>query len=761
MFVRYLASASALALASVASPAFAQSSAGTDAEPSRADEATSQDSSSTIIVTATRRAESLQDVPLAVTAFGQQELTEKGIFGYEGLAQETPGIVLNRPTANFNNFTVRGIATNGYGANLQGTVAIYIDELPISANGNSTILDPTLFDVERVEILRGPQGTLFGANSLAGAVRFITKRPDSSGFDAEAVVDIGLTDGDALRQRYNAMINVPIVEGKLAFRAVGFYRNEEGWVDNIGTGIANANSLDTYGGRAMLLWEPTDRFSIKAMVLHENSTPDDSGLTNPNLGTYVRLSDQPDLFHANLDSYNLTVEWDLGFADFVSSSTLAEFDQLFVVDLAATFGQAFPFGLDAFAYDDVFVQELRLASTGSGPLEWIIGGFYFDRTRTTDFNYRSTLDFLQQRGLTGLPDQYYQRQTTDTFSEELAAFGELTYRFSDNFWLTGGLRYTETSVQTVARPGGYNSNYLLAGLFGLSNIPLTVTDVPGGPGLKITDDSVSWKVSASVKPSDEVTAYATVATGFRSPIANAFAGRASITDPTDIIIPDGAVSDSLTNYEVGVKGSWLGGNVSATIALYYIDWKDIQVQANRVSDSIQFATNIGGATSQGVEFELFVRPVKGLSLAVNGSFNDSEITDLTAAEAAISGAEPGLQLTGPQFQGSATLRYDFALSGTSDAWVSANVAHVDEFPGLFPNVPGRPGVRNPTFDFTERYSTVNLFAGAEFGDVTVIAYVENLFDNDAITYVHPEAFLDSRYARLRPMTFGTRVNVRF
>lgn len=761
MSVRFYASASAIAFSSFAMPAIAQTVAEPVEELSPAAEAAPQESSGTIIVTATRREQSLQDVPLAVTAFQQEELTEKGIVGYEGLARETPGVVLNRPTANFNNFTTRGIATNGYGANLQGTVAIYIDELPISANGNSSILDPTLFDVERVEFLRGPQGTLFGANSLAGAMRFITKSPDASGFDAEAVVDIGLTDGDALRQRYNAMINVPFVEDRLALRVVGFYRNEEGWVDNIGTGVEGANSLDSYGGRAILLWEPTDRLSVRAMALHENSTPDDSGLLNPNLGEYVRLSDQPDLFHANLDSYNLTIDYDLGFADFTSSSTLASFDQLFVVDLAATFGQLFPFGLDAFAYDDIFVQEVRLASAGSGPFQWIIGGFYFDKTRETEFNYRSTLEFLEARNLTGLPNQYYQSLTTDTFSEELAAFGELTYRFSENFWLTGGLRYTETSVQTVTRPGGYNSNYLLAGLFGLSDTALTITDVPAAEGLKVTDDKFSYKVSASFKPTEEITAYATVSTGFRAPVANAFAGRPSLIDPDDIIIPDGADSDSLTNYEVGVKSSWLGGDVRATLALYYIDWKDIQVQANRVSDSVQFATNIGGATSQGLEFELFVRPTDGLSFALNGSFNDTEITDLTPAEAAISGAELGLQLSAPQFQGSATVRYDFTLGNSADAWVSANVAHVDEFPGLFPNVPGRPGVQQPTFDFTESYDTVNLYAGTEFGDWTVIAYVENLFDSDAITYVHPEAFLDSRYAKLRPLTFGARVGFQF
>src|SRR5690349_20807122 len=146
-----------------------------------------------VLVTATRRSERLQDVPLSVTAFSQEQLTTKGIVGYEGLARETPGVVLNRPSANFNNFTARGIATNGYGANLQSTVAIYIDELPISTIGNTTVLDPNLFDLDHIEFLRGPQGTLFGSGSLSGAVRILTKSPDLTKFDAAGMVDFGMT----------------------------------------------------------------------------------------------------------------------------------------------------------------------------------------------------------------------------------------------------------------------------------------------------------------------------------------------------------------------------------------------------------------------------------------------------------------------------------------------------------------------------------------------------------------------------------------
>ncbi|SMF67735.1 TonB-dependent receptor [Allosphingosinicella indica] len=754
------ASVSAAAVMLVPGAAWAQSeNAGETVETAEPRSATMDNRD--IIVTATRREEKLQDVPLSITAFDQEELNKLGIVGYEGIAQNTPGIVVNRPTQNFNNFTARGINTNGYSAGLQSAVAIYIDELPISANGNSTILDPNLYDVERVEFLRGPQGTLFGSSSLAGAMRILNKNPNLNNFEASALVDFGLTGSDSLRQRYNGMINVPLIDDQLGFRAVGYYRNEDGWVNNIGTGIEDSNSLEAYGGRAILLMKPSDRLTIRLLTSYEKSNPADSALTNPALGKYVRRSDRPDLFQGELTNYNVTVNYDFDFAELISSTTLSNYDASFYVDLAGTFGQLIPFALDAFGYDDLFVQESRLVSKTDGPLEWVAGFFYYSKRRTVDFDYRSSVEFLQARGLTGLPDEYYQRFNSYADQKEIAGFGELTYRFSDDFWVTGGIRYGNTTVQAFTREGGYNSNYLAAALGGFSNIPLTVTPIAAEIGRKVEDDRISWKASVSWRPSPDITTYATVATGFRPPVVNARAGLVSALDPTDIVIPDGAKSDKLINYEVGVKGRWLGGDLTANIAAYYIDWSDIQVQANRVSDTIQFATNIGGAESYGVEFEFMARPVQGLSLILNGSVNETNINDLTPGEAAISGAVLGGRLASPRFQGSGTIRYDFPVSATSNAYASVNVSHAGSFPNQFPNVPGRPTQVSPTYGFTDAWTNVNLYAGVNVGDLDLTAYVENVLNDSSITYIHPEAFLDSRFARLRPRTVGIRAGYRF
>lgn len=714
-----------------------------------------------IVVTATRRAERLQDVPLSITAFSQKDLTTKGIVGYEGLARETPGIVLNKPTANFNNFTARGIATNGYGANLQNTVAIYIDELPISTIGNTTVLDPNLYDVERIEFLRGPQGTLFGSGSLSGALRILTKSPDLTAFDASAMVDTGLTSDDSLRQRYNAMVNVPLVDDELGLRVVGFYRHEEGYVDNIGTGVHNSNTLVDWGGRAILLWKPTDALSVRLLVSHEDSNPKDSSLINPRLGDRKRNSDRPDLFVGELTNFNATIDYQFDGARFTSSSTYSTFDQKFFVDLAGTFpGGAIAFGLDAYGYQDTFVEEARLASDPGGKFDWIIGGFYLDRRHDVDYFYRSSPQFLAARGITGLPDEYYQRQYNHAISHEIAGFGELTYHITDRFWLTGGLRYGSVDARVYVE-GGYNSAYLTYAILGLSG-PLAMTPIAPGAGRKAEETRPSYKLSASFQPIPAVTTYATWSTGFRAPVVNGFAGRSSVVNPSDIIIPAGADTDKIKNYEVGAKGTWLDGRLTTNLAAYLIDWSDIQVQANRVSDSVQFATNIGAARSKGFEFEIAAVPVTDLTLGLSGSFNEARVTELTPSEAAISGAVPDARLAAPKFQGAAYVQYEFDVgSGGSRGITTLAFQHVDSFPSSFPRVPGAPTRIQPTYGYTDSYNNVNFSLGAFFGPLSATAYVENLLNDDSVTYIHPEAFLASRFATMRPRTVGLRLNYDF
>jgi iron complex outermembrane recepter protein len=709
-----------------------------------------------VIVTATRRPERLQDVPLSVTAFSQEDLTAKGIVGYEGLALETPGVVLNKQSANFNNFTARGIATNSYGANLQSTVAVYIDELPISTIGNTTTLNPNLYDVERVEFLRGPQGTLFGSGSLSGALRILTKSPDLTTFQSSSQVDVGLTGSESLRQRYDGMLNIPLVNDVLALRLVGFYRHEDGWIDNVGTGVNDANTLVDEGGRATLLYKPTDRFSARFLVSYEDSDPKDASLESPSLGLDKRTSNEPDVYAGTMTNYNATLNYQFDGANLTSSSTFSRFDQQFLVDLAGTFGGAIAFGLNALGFQQTYVEEARLTSDPGGKFDWVIGGFYLDRRNDVDYFYRSSEAFLTAHDITGLPDQFYERDYDHFISHEAAGFGDLTYHLTDEWWVTGGLRYGSVDSQAFY-DHGYTSNYFVNALSGISG-PLTLVPDTPGAGAEAKASRPSYKGSVSFKPWASLTTYATVSTGFRSPVINAQGGQASVVNPHDLIIPYGASSDNLKNYEVGAKGSWLGGKVVTDVALYLIDWRNIQVQANRVSDSIQFATNIGAARSKGFEFEITAFPVTGLSIGFNGSVDDAKVTQVSPSQAAISGAVVGARLAAPEFQASLNLNYGFDLSARAKANWSASLQHVGSFPNSFPDVPGQPGVPSATYGFTDTYNNVNTMLSVLFDRrFNVGLYCENLFDNRSITYVHPEAFIASRYGLLPPRTVGVRM----
>ncbi|MGH6617704.1 TonB-dependent receptor [Sphingomonas sp.] len=715
-----------------------------------------------IIVTATRRNERLRDVPLSITAFSQSKLSAEGIVGYEGLARETPGIVINKPTANFNNFTARGIATNGYGAGLSSTVAIYLDELPISTTGNSTVIDPNLYDVERVEFLRGPQGTLFGAGSLSGALRILTKSPDLNKFDVSGSADIGLTGSDSVRQRYNAMVNVPLIDDVLGLRVVGFYRHEDGWVDNLDTGVHNANTLKDYGGRAILLFKPTDRLSARFLASYENSRPEDSALITPRFGRDKHRSFRPDVYAGKLQNYNATIDYQFDGARLTSSSTYSHYYQDFIVDISGAVGRLFPYGIEATGPQKTFVQETRLASDPGGKLDWVIGGFYLNRTLDVTQIFRTTSAFLASRPLTGAlgPNgDIVQALIYRQKSHELAGFGEVTYRFTDRFWATGGIRYGRTDSQIIYQPGNFTSNFLGAALTpnakgALSGTtPTTTTSTQA----KVTGSRPSFKGSLSFRASDDVTTYASVSTGYRAPVRNANAGRISAIDKNDLTIPAGAGSDKLINYELGLKGRFFGGKLMANVALYYIDWKDIQVQANRVSDSVQFATNIGGARSRGLEFEIVANPVNHLSFGANGSIGGTKITKLSASEAAISGAVLGGRLSAANFQGSMFAQIGFDLSAATSGYFNATFQHVGSFPNNFPNVPGKPGVIAPTFGYTDSYENINFSLALKRDKLSATLYLENVLDDHSITYIHPEGFVDSRFGTLRPRTVGIRL----
>ncbi len=279
---------------------------------------------------------------------------------------------------------------------------------------------------------------------------------------------------------------------------------------------------------------------------------------------------------------------------------------------------------------------------------------------------------------------------SDSNTYELAGFGELAYHFTDKLTLTGGLRYGKYGG-TLDTDAGYNSAYFAYALGGVPWRRCRSCRSPRPRHDFKSAERTSWKASFAYEPSRDLMTYVTVSTGYRTPVYNARAGSVSIVNPNDLVIPAGAGSDDLTNYEIGLKGRWLGGKLTTNLAAYYIDWENIQVQANRPSDSVQFSTNVGRAASQGLEAEITLTPVRGLTFGLNAAFNEAEVKELTAQEAVISGAEKGSRLASPRVQGSFFGTYNYKFGGTVTGFSSFQIAHVGSFPNGFPNTPGRAG----------------------------------------------------------------------
>ncbi|MDQ4419037.1 TonB-dependent receptor [Sphingobium sp. DEHP117] len=719
-----------------------------------------------IVVTATKRAENLQDVPLSITALTGDVLERQGIQNYGDFARQVPGVVLSEPNKQFSKFTIRGLQTSTTSNSIgeQKLVAVYVDEVPVTS---FSIVTPNLplYDIERVEVLRGPQGTLFGSGSLAGAVRVITAKPNLSRIAARASVDLGWTDGGDPRRRFDAMLNVPLIADKLALRAVTYHRTEGGYVDNVGTGVKNSDDSRDWGGRLALKWAATDDLSVTLMAMHDDVKVDDWSLFDPALGKFKRSGFVPNAAKVKFTSFNAGIEYDLGIANLISSTTYAKVKNRWDVALDGILAGVLPFGYAEGVSQKNFVQEVRLVSQSDSPFQWVAGGFYLKRH--SDFLGGAFTDpaFLQSLNITGLPSN--QSPGADLANDyrtiretEAALFGELSYKFTDTVKLTGGLRYTKSRYVVEIENRGFDSfGATLGAVFGGGNVA-----VPLGPVTPFTLDTgrrgtLTKKVSLTWEPSPNQTIYATAAEGFRRDHPNSAAltnGGKSIVDPNDpLIIPLVGKSDSLWNYEVGLKAYWLDRHLRTNIAAYYIPWDNLQVGLTRSSDTVPFVGNISKAVSKGVEIEIEASPVAALDLGLNLTFQSAKIKALTPAEALSSGAVKGARLTAPEFSAAGFAQYNWSVGDDWNLYTRLDVQHIGSYPNGFPNVAGA-GTPDPNYAKIPAYENVSATIGVEGKSWEASLYVENLLNDDTYIGINPASNSPSRYATLRPRTIGFR-----
>jgi iron complex outermembrane recepter protein len=741
-----------------------------------------------IVVTATRRDLKVSDIPLSISALSQNTLVTRGVRDSGDIAYVAPGLSVISDNTGTENISVRGIVALGVVA----TTAYYIDETPISQLGGG-YFTPRYFDVERVEVLRGPQGTLFGASAMGGAIRVITKRPNLSRFEGTARAEGSTTRLGSENYVADGAINVPIINDLLALRVTGFYEKQAGWAKSFtpvfsddpadyvtvdgDTGVAyrgftgagkRVGDQTVYGGRAALLLQPSDAVKLTASYHWQKRKNDGYSNSDSSVGLGLGQS-RPDLRQArsfaefrNLRSQlaNLTGEFDVGFAKLTSSTSYEWNNEFRQNDTSALLLGNIVDALGAVPRDasgqagvaiitnqkkNSFTQELRLVSAGDGPFSWIIGGYY-NRSKfnqSQDVPARGLTDILVGSPFEGLApnDSYATTAISDEF-KELSFFGEAGYKLTNKLGATVGIR--RYSIDRVSAEGVFG--------LGAGGTPVSV---PTPRASK--EKGFTYKALLNYKPNDNLLLFAGYTTGYRPGGAN--------PPPIgpDLAIPNYPLtfkSDKLSQYELGWKSSWLDRALSVNGTIFYIDWTDIPTEVALPSGQ---SLNINGpkARNYGGELEVVMRPTKGLDVSFGITVLDAKYSqnyvDPTGSGLAIA---KGTRLPNvPDITLNAGLNYEWSIGGDAKARFGANVVHVSK----------RSQVANETVAQLPGFVNAGLSAGVDFGAFDLSLFARNLFDTRALvgnTRVGNEiaggALGPLNYqSYLQPRTVGAAVQVKF
>ena len=771
-------------------------------------EAVAQDTEANdaIIVTATKRASTVQDVPFSINAQTEADIQRSGAVTIEDLSRNVAGLSVQNLGPGQSQVSVRGVSAGQIVRDQPGVkeqVGVYLDESVISLSLFTPDLD--LFDLNRVETLRGPQGTLFGSGSVGGTIRYITNQPDPDRVEGTVEGNLNLADGDDVGGHLKAAVNVPLGNGVGAIRIVGYHTLYAGFIDALREGgqvDEDVNDGRRTGGRISFLVQPTPDIQITPRLLYQEVRADGFNrqdvynlYANPFNTTRPRVVfDEREQFLLLDEKFkddtilaDLVVNVDFGGAALTSVSSYTDREILVSRDASALTGSVsvdlgfpaagvlLPSNLRDTTDLETFTQELRLASTGDGPFQWVVGAFYSDIQRV----YRQ---FLPTPGYDAFTDQVLgagtAAATRNGFNvvdspfnsflpydiEQKALFGEASYELG-RLTATGGLRYYDfEEVRDIA----------FGGLF---------ADATRRTGETTKSDGFNPRLLLSYEATDRITVNAQAAKGFR---------LGGVNDPLNLPLCtpedratfepfEGAFDDeSLWNYEVGVK-SQFGRRITFNAAAFYTDISDLQVTLDAGTCSSRIVFNVPKAHTMGVEFELSAEPVDNLDLALSGSLLEAEFdSTLTSGGNVIGGIREGNRLPSvPKFQISASAAYsvDLATDGTQGIF-TASFQHVGSRftqPGDQENNPrtfvhglpfgGQPAGSATTLDLKlPDYQLVNLSAGVEFpNQLSVIAYINNVFDENPLLSFDRERGGRARLAFQvgQPRTFGITARKRF
>lgn len=763
-----LCASACLAALAAAGPALAQPSAAAEEPPAAGPATATPDESGAIYVTAQRRTERLIDVPQSVSAVGEETLERQQARSFLDYAPLIPGLGIDQSTPGEARITLRGINTGSVGS----TVATYLDETPFGSSsslGNAAVLasDFDTFDMARIEVVRGPQGTLYGSNALGGVLKFVSNAPDPSAVYGRVQGGIEAVEEGGVGWNGNAMVNLPLGPAA-AVRASGFYRETPGFIDRIGLPGEDVNDARTYGGRISLLVEPSADLSVRLTGLAQNIEAGAASsfdadpatlapiVTDPFTGTalagrLVRTEHFPVFNNVDYRLINGTADWNLGFATLTSVTSFGKLRQHQQTDNTASlgglvtllYGSAQPLGifLEAVIDQEKFTQEVRLASSQGGPVEWLVGAYY------TDESIALLQDFvIFERGSLAIRDPALLGQASfadiELLSsyEEIAGFGNLTFHLSPQWEASVGGRYSHNKQR---------ADQSIEGAF-----VLLTGGVPPQISTGRSSESVfTWSLSSLYRFTPDASVYARVAKGYRPGGPNVVPPGAGPNFPFQFN------ADTILSYEAGVHLQTPDRLLALDAAAFYQDWEDILVFAQVQTDVGPVGVNANGegARSWGLEASATLRPARGLNLLANVAWTNAELTGDTPA---ITGGQRGDRLPFvPEFAGSLSVDYQFPLHGFGDAFVGATARVVSSQAGNF-----SPAYRTAfgTQPQIPAHETIDLRAGVESRNWSVTAFIRNLTDSRSpISVGGYTAGLPLSVAPMRPRTFGVTVGMSF
>lgn len=696
----------------------------------------------TVTVTAEKRSEKLGDVPMSIGVLSPEALKNTNATSLTDFASLVPGLsIASGGTPGVGGIVIRGLATGANNSFNAPLVATYVDDLPIGGSaggyggsrGGFFTLDLMPYDIDQIEVLKGPQGTLYGADAMGGIVKYTMKKPDLENMEVQAGADSAIADhAGSPDGGVRAAVNVPIISDTLAVRVSGYYKDVAGWIDNLGTRKDDSNSSKTYGGRLSVLWQPIDSLSIELSAMMQGIHSDDvsavmvDGVTGkPLYGDATHSTHFAEPFSQQASQYAMRVNWDAGFGTFTNSASYSYLRNTATDDLSTVpYVPAYPTALIKYTLTDhlkKYTEEARFASPEDQSLQWM-AGFFYTREEPGEFNnFRAYSDVSTQLPppnnilLLGI------NPGSANIYQEWAFFGNATYKVTDNFDVSGGLRYS--------RDGSHGCGYGDIGLYGHGG----VYACQNRPYEGVT----TWMANAGYHFDDGALLYARVATGYRP------GGGCSTCGNTALQIPGTYEPDKLTDYEVGFRGDYLDRRLHLDLSAFYIDWKKIQLQVtNKLG--LNYAGNGGTAVSKGFEATTSYVFDFGLTLGANAAYTDAYLTEDAPG---VFGKKGDPLPESALWAVALTADYVQQIEGNTAWTLGADYHHKSKVYNMFRSsaTPLPMGAQD----------IVDAYTGLDFGNSTLRLYVKNLFNNRSYDgLVYSGTYTNPLLVPVQPRTIG-------